>query len=90
MLELGQAGEALHRRVGRYAAASGIDVLIGVRGAARAMVDAAERAGLAAMFFDDPCEAGACARAEAHAGDAVLFKGSRGVKMERALDKFVE
>ncbi len=89
MLELGQAGEELHRRVGRYAAARGIDLLIGVRGAARAMVDSAERAGLAARFFEDPGEAGACARAEARAGDAVLFKGSRGVKMERALEKFV-
>ena len=89
MLELGQAGEDLHRRVGRYAAAGGIDLLIGVRGAARVMVEAAERAGLAARYFEEPAEAGACARAEARAGDAVLFKGSRGVRMERALERFV-
>ncbi len=46
MLELGSAGEELHRRVGRYAAARGIDLLIGVRGSARAMVAEAEAAGM--------------------------------------------
>ena len=35
MLELGQSTEPLHRDIGRYVAAQGIDVLIGIRGAAR-------------------------------------------------------
>ena len=88
MLELGAAGEELHRRVGRYAAARGVDLLIGVRGAARAMVEAAAQAGIAAEFFEDAAEAGERAREVARAGDAVLFKGSRGVKVEKALERF--
>jgi UDP-N-acetylmuramoyl-tripeptide--D-alanyl-D-alanine ligase len=90
MLELGAAGEDLHRRVGRYAAARGVDLLIGVRGAARAMVEAAAEAGIAAEFFEDAAEAGERAREVARAGDAVLFKGSRGVKVEKALERFTE
>ena len=46
MLELGRWAEPLHRDVGNYAAECGIDVLVGIRGAACYMVDAAQRAGL--------------------------------------------
>ncbi|MCX6628660.1 MAG: UDP-N-acetylmuramoyl-tripeptide--D-alanyl-D-alanine ligase [Candidatus Solibacter sp.] len=92
MLELGSATEELHRRVGRYAGRSaagrGVDLLIGVRGAARFMVEAAAQAGVAAEFFEDPAEAGEHARQLAGVGDAVLFKGSRGVQVEKALERF--
>jgi UDP-N-acetylmuramoyl-tripeptide--D-alanyl-D-alanine ligase len=93
MLELGRAAPELHRLVGRYAAARGVDLLIGVQGGARAMVEAACEAGLdpgAARFFEDAAEAGDYARRAARPGDAALFKGSRGVRMERALEKFLE
>jgi len=92
MLELGRAGEELHRQVGRYAAEHGINWLIGVRGQARAMVEAAAAAGLPrgrARFFEDPAEAGEFARLTAGPGDAILFKGSRGVKVERAIERFL-
>ena len=92
MLELGRAAEELHRRVGRYAAEHGVDWLIGVRGQARSMVDAAIAAGLPrgrAQFFEDAAEAGEFARRTARPGDAVLFKGSRGVRVERAMERFL-
>jgi UDP-N-acetylmuramoyl-tripeptide--D-alanyl-D-alanine ligase len=56
------------------------------------MLDAAKHAGLradAAFFFDDPAEAGRLVRDRAQAGDAILFKGSRGVHVERALEQFM-
>jgi UDP-N-acetylmuramoyl-tripeptide--D-alanyl-D-alanine ligase len=87
MLELGHASERLHRELGRYAAARGIDTVIGVRGDARFLV---EEAGRNAQFFDDPAEAGNAARAIAHPGDAILFKASRGVRIERALEAFLQ
>lgn len=90
MLELGHAAETLHRQAGRCAAASGIDVLIGVRGAARWMTEEAVRAGMpapAVHFFEDPAEAGDFVRQLVRPGDAVLFKGSRGVAVERVLEK---
>jgi UDP-N-acetylmuramoyl-tripeptide--D-alanyl-D-alanine ligase len=90
MLELGAESENLHRQVGAYAADRGVDLLIGVRGEARAMTEAAAAAGIEARYFDDPREAGELVRELARPGDAVLFKGSRGVRMENALERFVE
>jgi UDP-N-acetylmuramoyl-tripeptide--D-alanyl-D-alanine ligase len=92
MRELGHAAQELHRRVGRYAAEHGVDLLIGVHGSARAIVEGAAAAGFpcgALEFFEDPVEAGEFLRREAHSGDAVLFKGSRGVEIERALERFM-
>src|SRR5450759_28479 len=61
MLELGSSSDELHRQVGqyagRYAAGRRVDLLIGVRGAARAMVEAARQAGVEAEFFEDPADA---------------------------------
>jgi UDP-N-acetylmuramoyl-tripeptide--D-alanyl-D-alanine ligase len=88
MLELGRESESLHRQVGAYAAAQGVDLLIGIQGHARAMVEAAREAGAEAWFFEDAAEAGRFARYAATAGDAVLFKGSRGVRVELALERF--
>jgi UDP-N-acetylmuramoyl-tripeptide--D-alanyl-D-alanine ligase len=92
MLELGHWAEPLHRDVGTYAAESGVNVLVGIRGAACHMLDAAKRAGFrtdAAFFFEDPVEAGRLARSLAEPGDAILFKGSRGVHVELALEQFL-
>jgi UDP-N-acetylmuramoyl-tripeptide--D-alanyl-D-alanine ligase len=96
MLELGHQAETLHREVGTYAAMSGVNVLFGVRGAARFSVDAARDAGVlngAAYhfleFFETPEEAGDRLREIAREGDAILFKGSRGTQVERALQRFV-
>lgn len=93
MLELGRWAEPLHRDVGTYAAEQGIDVLVGIRGAACCTLDAATRAGLragAAFFFEDPAEAGRHLAGLAREGDAILFKGSRGVHVECALEEFLK
>jgi UDP-N-acetylmuramoyl-tripeptide--D-alanyl-D-alanine ligase len=93
MLELGRWSEPLHRDVGAYAAAQEVDVLIGIRGAARQMIDQAVRSGLradAALFYDDPTSAGDALRSLLQAGDAVLFKGSRGTQVEKALERYLE
>jgi UDP-N-acetylmuramoyl-tripeptide--D-alanyl-D-alanine ligase len=88
MLELGFWAEKLHRDLGEYVAGAGIDVLVGVRGMSQPMVEEARRAGLsnhAAFFFDQPEEAGAFLRDFIRQGDTILFKGSRGTHVERAL-----
>ncbi len=90
MLELGREAEALHRGIGRFAAELGIDALMGVRGAARFMVEEATKAGLsdsAASFFNSAEEAGDFLAGYVLPGDAVLFKGSRGVEVEKAMDR---
>jgi UDP-N-acetylmuramoyl-tripeptide--D-alanyl-D-alanine ligase len=90
MLELGHWAKPLHRDAGKYAAEQGIDVVVGIHGDSRSMVDAAKLAGIsAALFFDDPADAGRAVRSIAQPGDAILFKGSRGVHVERALEQFL-
>ena len=86
MLELGPEGAAMHALCGAHMAAVGVDVVVGVRGLADALVEEATDDGIAASyFFDTPDEAGTWLRQNAQAGDAVLLKGSRGVRLERAL-----
>ncbi len=89
MLELGPAGEELHRRSGEHIAKKGIDILIGVRGLAQPMVEAAGQAGIRAEFVATPEEAGEWLVRETRDGDVVLLKASRGVKLERALEAAV-
>lgn len=86
MLELGAESVSLHRACGKAAALAGIDVILGVRGKASYLVDAARAASTEALYFDTPEAAGEWLRQQLRPGDAVLLKGSRGVRLERALD----
>jgi UDP-N-acetylmuramoyl-tripeptide--D-alanyl-D-alanine ligase len=90
MLELGPAGEELHRRCGRHMANKKIDVVLGVRGLAKLIVEGAcqEHAPPveSAEFFELPEAAAEWLARETRAGDLVLLKGSRGVRLERALE----
>jgi UDP-N-acetylmuramoyl-tripeptide--D-alanyl-D-alanine ligase len=86
MLELGPAGEELHRRAGQHVAEKKIDVLLGVRGLAQAMVESAKHDGMRAEFVHDAEQAGEWLAREARDGDVVLLKASRGVKLEKALE----
>jgi UDP-N-acetylmuramoyl-tripeptide--D-alanyl-D-alanine ligase len=85
MLELGPEGPALHAGCGAAAARAGLDWVVGVRGDAAALVEAAAQAGARTRFFDTPQEAGVWLAGEMRAGDAVLLKASRGVRLEQAL-----
>ena len=85
MLELGPAAEQLHAECGSYMAGK-VDVLIGVRGAASSMVRAAHEAGVEAHFVPAPEDAGQMLAQRLRAGDVVLFKASRGVRLEKALE----
>jgi UDP-N-acetylmuramoyl-tripeptide--D-alanyl-D-alanine ligase len=86
MLELGPTAEALHRESGKHAAEKKIDLVIGVRGMARAVAEAACGAGTQAQFVETPEQAGEWLAQNLRPGDAVLLKASRGVKLERALE----
>ena len=85
MLELGPTAEALHRACGLAAAELGIDVVVGVRGNAQYLAEAAQQAGARAVFMPTAQDAGTWLKAELKPGDAVLLKASRGVGLEQAL-----
>jgi UDP-N-acetylmuramoyl-tripeptide--D-alanyl-D-alanine ligase len=86
MLELGPAGEEMHRAAGRHLAEKKIAVLVGVRGLAQAMVEGARQAGAQAEYVQTPEAAGEWLARETRDGDVVLLKASRGVKLEKALE----
>ena len=89
MLELGPASESLHRQVGRKAAQAGLGMLVAVSGAACYIAEEAERAGFpghAVHFFGDSRAAGEFLRTALKPGHVVLFKGSRKVRLEDAME----
>jgi UDP-N-acetylmuramoyl-tripeptide--D-alanyl-D-alanine ligase len=86
MLELGAEGVRLHRECGAAAAAAGIDVVLGVRGLAEALVEAAKEGGAEAEFIASAEMVREWMRANVREGDVVLLKASRGVRLERALE----
>ncbi len=90
MLELGHSGPQLHYEAGRQIAELGVDLLIGVRGLAREIVEGAREAGLGedkAVFCETPDEAAEVLMKEAREGDLILVKGSRGVKTEIVIER---
>jgi len=86
MLELGPAADEMHRESGRHMGGKKVDVLLGVRGLAQAMVEGARQTGIRAEFVATPEEAGEWLGRETRDGDVVLLKASRGVKLEKALE----
>lgn len=86
MLELGPQAGGLHAACGRRMGERGIPIVIGVRGAAKEMVEAAAAAGSEAIFVETPEEAGAWLEKNVQPRDAILLKASRGVRLERALE----
>jgi UDP-N-acetylmuramoyl-tripeptide--D-alanyl-D-alanine ligase len=87
MLELGDIAAAAHRDVGEAVAAAGVAELVGVGRHAIFAVDAARAAGLGEVHhvttFEDTV---AFLLKRLAPGDAVLVKGSRGMRMERVVD----
>jgi UDP-N-acetylmuramoyl-tripeptide--D-alanyl-D-alanine ligase len=86
MLELGETEAELHRNAGREIAQVGINVLWGVRGLAKEILEGAKEAGLQqTRFFDSSEEAAAAVLKEVAAGDLLLIKGSRGVATDKVV-----
>jgi UDP-N-acetylmuramoyl-tripeptide--D-alanyl-D-alanine ligase len=94
MLELGPASGALHEACGRTAAAAGVAALVTVGGEpARALGQAAREAGLPAVSVRHLAtseEAAAHLAEIVRPGDLVLVKGSRGIRMERVVERLAE
>jgi UDP-N-acetylmuramoyl-tripeptide--D-alanyl-D-alanine ligase len=89
MLELGTAEGELHRELGRDAAAAGLDLLATFGPRTRLSHEAALAAGLApasAFHTEDPLALADFVRERLLPGDALLVKGSRGMKLERLVE----
>lgn len=86
MLELGQESARYHLEIGRYAAAIGIQGIVCVGELAQLIAQGAKEAGCPKIYdCRKPEDAAEVVSRWMNEGDRVLFKGSRGIQMERAV-----
>jgi UDP-N-acetylmuramoyl-tripeptide--D-alanyl-D-alanine ligase len=91
MLELGEAAQELHRQMGAAIAGLLFDFVIATGPFSKFLIEEAVKNGFDAQRIyqaKDSAEAGKLCRKIALAGDRVLVKGSRGMKMERVFECF--
>lgn len=91
MLELGKQAGRLHEETGEKVAGL-LDVVVGVGPQSASLIKGAGKAGLrkeALFWFADAAAAAAAAPEILRPGDAVLVKGSRGVRMEQIAEALV-
>ncbi len=89
MLELGPEAASLHEDVGLFVAEQGISQLVVCGSWGRHLAVGAERGGLdrsRIALVPDAARAGEVVKALARPGDVVLIKGSRGMKLEQAVE----
>lgn len=87
MLELGKAAAAAHQEIGRMAAADGVDAVIVIGDMARHIAEAAQAGGVPHVVRAADHQAAADAlRKLLQDGDTILFKGSRGMQMEKVIE----
>ena len=91
MLELGSYSETAHRNVGKYAAECKVDALYTYGKQSEFMADTARAEGLTKVFsFTDKAELTEALLGEIKEGDTLLFKASRGMKLEEVFQKIYE
>ena len=92
MLELGACARAEHYKIGRIAAEKA-DILLSYGPNSEGMLTGARTGGMSAKFsraFTDKEKMIQVLKTLAKPGDAILFKGSRGMQMEQVLEAFLK
>ena len=93
MLELGERSPELHRQVGRAVTSTDANLLVAVGEGAGGLLEGARADGFAAdraRHFEDMCGAVQFLTGEVRGGDLILVKGSRGIGLDRIIDKLKE
>ena len=87
MLELGHVAVSAHRRVGQQAAEAGVACLVALGDMGREIAAGAKEAGMKQVFAcDTHQQAAEQLKKLLEPGDTILFKGSRGMAMEKIID----
>ena len=91
MLEMGSYSETAHRTVGEYAAECNVDILYTYGEESKYMAESAKNKGMKNVFaFTDKTELTKSLLSEIKTGDTLLFKASRGMKLEEVFEKIYE
>ena len=86
MLELGEHSAEAHQRVGRMVAQSNADMLYCYGEQSRHILQAAQQCGMQKVYwFDDKSRMAREIRKNIEIGDCILFKGSRGMRLEEVI-----
>ena len=92
MLELGDAAEEMHRKIGMLLATTGVAAVFLQGDFARITAAGALEGGLTnarVMFLTDDDEAMVSLKKQLRKGDWILVKGSRRMKMDRFVSRFI-
>ena len=87
MLELGSYSKQAHCDIGKYVAEKQIDMLFTFGEEAKNITETAQKFGVEAFAFTDKTVLFNALKGELKKGDAVLFKASRGMKLEEVIDE---
>jgi UDP-N-acetylmuramoyl-tripeptide--D-alanyl-D-alanine ligase len=93
MLELGPRSSDFHREVGAHAALRRVSMLVACGVLGKGFAEGAREAGMSAdsiIEAPDALHAARLMRSMLRPGDAVLIKGSRGMRMEQVVDMLKE
>ncbi len=85
MRELGADAKGMHRQLGRQVAATRPDLVIGVGALGKYIAEGAAASGVTVLAFKSVRQAAGELSSLLAPGDAVLLKGSRGMRMEKLL-----
>lgn len=89
MLELGDMAYEAHQDIGVEAARLGIDILLCIGENMKVCVEAARAAGItSAEHFDNNADLAYYLKRTVARGDAVMFKASRAMELEKVIDMF--
>ncbi|MEG6585938.1 UDP-N-acetylmuramoyl-tripeptide--D-alanyl-D-alanine ligase [Dendrosporobacter sp. 1207_IL3150] len=90
MLELGEFAIEAHRQIGKKLAECGVNVVVTVGECAKHISETAKKSGInAAVSCDSHDQAKEYLQTILKPGDTILIKGSRGMKMEKILEKLM-
>lgn len=87
MLELGEMSEELHRKVGEMVVSANPDMLFCYGEQSKHIAHEAEKSGIKTYHSNDKNKLAEAVSDYVQAGDAVLFKASRGMKLEEIINR---
>lgn len=90
MLELGDYSKTAHSEIGQYAAEKNVDLLFTYGEESKFLAESAISGGVKTNAFTDKTELFEALRSEIRPSDAVLFKASRGMKLEDVIKMLYE
>lgn len=86
MLELGNFSVKLHKKVGEYVTRADVDMLLCIGNDAKEIANTALGKTKSVLYFENKCKAVEFLNENLSSGDTILFKASRGMRLEEIIN----